>query len=628
MPDVRIVKSYLGGLTVVTFLRNMKIRGKLFLGFFLVLAITLVVAVFGAYNLRQIDGQYTYALSFPMERYILMSELGVLFMDSRRTMNRTAMYMHDPDDPIGGINSQEVGINRLRGEIDVRIARFRANVDEDPFLDAEQKAERHQALNAYENRVHHYFNYYIAGLMNAARIFNETEAIRLVRQGVATVNQALVHYDFLNDTARTFMETISEELSAQTDSTFFLLIIFSIVGVAIGVAIALVISGTVTNPVVLLTAALGDMASGDLTKRLPDQGRDEIGRASASYNKSMEEFSRMIGTIKNQTGALSEIGGNLASNMTETASAMNEIAANIQSIKGRVLNQSASVTETNATMEQVTVNINKLSGQVDHQTNAVSQASSALEQMIANIQSVTATLVKNVKNVQDLQGSSETGRSSLQEVASDIQEIARESEGLMEINGVMENIASQTNLLSMNAAIEAAHAGDAGRGFAVVADEIRKLAESSGEQSKTIGSVLKKIKESIDKITRSTDNVLNKFEAIDLGVKTVVEQEEVIRRAMEEQGHGSKQVLSAAGQVGEVTGQVRGSSIEMLEGSKEVIQESKNLEKATQEITNGINEMAAGAEQVNKAVNTVNDLTGKTQENISSLARAVSGFKV
>jgi len=612
----------------MSFVSNMKIRAKLFLGFFLVLAITLFIAMFGAFNLRQVDDQYTYALSFPMERYILLSELGVLFMDSRRTMNRAAMYMNDPDDPIAGINSQEQGIFRIRSEIDVRIARFRGNIDEDPVLDVAEKADRHTEINAFERHVHHYFDFYIAGLMAAARIEDNEAVITLVRQGVDTVNQALVHYNTLNDTARTFMEEISGRLSAQTEITFALIIIISLVGVAIGVVIAMVIAAMVTKPVVRLTKALNSVANGDLTERLEIQGADEIGQASRSYNLSMDEFRKMIVSIKGQTGKLSEIGTNLASNMTETAAAMNQIAANIQSIKGRVLNQSASVTETNATMEQVTVNINKLSGQVDNQTGAVSQASSALEQMIANIQSVTATLVKNVENVQALQESSDTGRSSLQEVATDIQEIARESEGLLEINAVMENIASQTNLLSMNAAIEAAHAGDAGKGFAVVADEIRKLAESSSEQSKVIGTVLKKIKESIDKITRSTDNVLNKFEAIDSGVKTVAEQEELIRRAMEEQGHGSRQVLSASGQVGEITQQVRGSSIEMLEGSKEVIQESKNLEKATQEITNGMNEMAAGAEQVNKAVNTVNDLTGRTRENISTLVQAVSGFKV
>jgi methyl-accepting chemotaxis protein len=180
----------------------------------------------------------------------------------------------------------------------------------------------------------------------------------------------------------------------------------------------------------------------------------------------------------------------------------------------------------------------------------------------------------------------------------------------------------------MNAAIEAAHAGDAGKGFAVVADEIRKLAISSSDQSKTISVVLKKIKSSIDKITVSTDNVLSKFEAIDSKVKTVSEQEGVIRNAMEEQGEGSKQILESVNNLNGITMDVKHGSEEMLEGSKEVIQESQNLEKITQEITGGMNEMAAGADHINDAVNRVNELTGKNRESIDLLVKEVSRFKV
>ncbi|HCC37599.1 MAG TPA: methyl-accepting chemotaxis protein, partial [Treponema sp.] len=141
----------------------------------------------------------------------------------------------------------------------------------------------------------------------------------------------------------------------------------------------------------------------------------------------------------------------------------------------------------------------------------------------------------------------------LQKVAEDIREIAKESEGLLEINSVMENIASQTNLLSMNAAIEAAHAGEAGKGFAVVADEIRKLAENSGEQSKTISAVLKKIKTSIDLITKSTSVVLDRFGTIEKEVEIVSNQETQIRNAMEEQGAGSRQILEAIGSLNSAT---------------------------------------------------------------------------
>ncbi|GHU31127.1 methyl-accepting chemotaxis protein [Spirochaetia bacterium] len=407
-------------------------------------------------------------------------------------------------------------------------------------------------------------------------------------------------------------------------------IVFAVITIVIAAAIAFFVARGIAKPIIGVTLTLKDISEGegDLTKTISVKTKDEVGDLAKYFNLTLEKIRVLVATIKKQSAVLFDIGTKLASNMTESAAAVNQITANIQNIKGRVINQSASVTEANAIMEQITVNINKLNGQVERQSTSVALSSSAIEEMLANIQSVTNTLVKNADNVHELMGASEVGRMGLQEVATDIQEIARESEGLLEINAVMENIASQTNLLSMNAAIEAAHVGEVGKGFAVVADEIRKLAESSSEQSKTISTVLKKIKSSIDKITVSTDSVLNKFEAIGNSVKTVADQEENIRNAMEEQGAGSKQILEAIGQVNDITQQVKGGSEEMLEGSKEVILESKNLEKVTQEISGGMNEMATGADQINAAVNSVNELSGQNRDNIDVLVREVSRFKV
>ena len=433
------------------------------------------------------------------------------------------------------------------------------------------------------------------------------------------------------DTKWNLMVAISMDVILRpVHETTFITIIFALIILVIAAIVTFFFAERIVTPIRKVTFTLKDISEGegDLTKRITSSSKDEIGDLAKYFNLTLEKIKNLIISIKNQATALSDIGNNLSSNMTETAAAVNEITSNIRSIKERIINQSASVTQTNATMEQITGNIDKLNGYVETQTSSVAQSSSAIEEMLANIQSVTQTLVNNSDNVNELTASSEIGREGLHGVVTDIKDIAQESEGLLEINAVMENIAAQTNLLSMNAAIEAAHAGEAGKGFAVVANEIRKLAESSGTQSKTVGTVLKKIKESIDKITKSTDSVLSKFEGIDSGVKTVADQETNIRNAMEEQGQGSKQILHAIGQVSSITQEVKSSSHEMLEGSNDIIKESRNLEKVTHEITGGMNEMASGAEEINIAVNQVNDLCGKNRESIGLLVKEVSRFKV
>jgi methyl-accepting chemotaxis protein len=413
-----------------------------------------------------------------------------------------------------------------------------------------------------------------------------------------------------------------------TQSLAFLQVSLLIIASLVCAAAAFLVIKSITSPINETLSVLTEMAGGNLTVEMQGTYSGEFGMVKKTLNDTIGTIRNMTIVIKQKAEGLSLISSELSGNMTQTAAAVNEITANIQSIKNRVLNQSASVNEANAAMTQIIGNIQKLDGHVETQTNNVTQSSAAIEEMLANIQSVTQTLVRNKENVQELSSSSEIGRNGLHEVAVDIQTIAKESQGLLEINAVMENISSQTNLLSMNAAIEAAHAGEAGKGFAVVAGEIRKLAEDSGKQSKTISSVLKKITTSIDKISASTDAVLTRFEAIDSGVHTVSQQEENIRNAMEEQGTGSKLILTSVGQLNETTNSVKTGSKEMLHNSAEVAKEGRNLEMVTAEITGGMNEMAAGANQVNSAVSQVNELTRKNRESIALLLQEVEKFKV
>jgi methyl-accepting chemotaxis protein len=407
------------------------------------------------------------------------------------------------------------------------------------------------------------------------------------------------------------------------------LIVLSIAMLAVVVFVLIFfVARRISSPIKAIHSALEKVKDGDLTVKVDVMSQDEIGELSGYFNMTIEKIRNLIVAIKGEATNLSDVGGDLASQMQETAGAVHHITTNIEAVKEKVTGQSASVSETSATMEQVTDNIDKLGKNVEAQTESVSRSSSAIEEMIANIENVTQTLGRNAESVQELIKVSDIGRNSLQKVTQDIQEIEKESAGLLEINSVMENISSQTNLLSMNAAIEAAHAGEAGKGFAVVAGEIRKLAESSSQQSKTISEVLRKIKNSIDIITGSTNTALEEFMVVDEKVRAVSEQETNIHNAMEEQGHGSHQILDAIGRLNELTQMVKSGSIEMLESSKEVITESKNLEKAATDISNGMNKMSGGAEKIEFAVNQVNEISKTNKDCIDTLFAEVSKFRV
>jgi methyl-accepting chemotaxis protein len=406
------------------------------------------------------------------------------------------------------------------------------------------------------------------------------------------------------------------------------LIVSLVLAAGISGAFAFVVSSSLIKPIRRAMSALKTIAEGDLTSQVEAGGNDELGEMMRFLKRTQDSIKTLVIAIGNKAKSLSKVGDELVAMMTQSVAAIQQISATTQSMKQKAFIQAASVTETNATMGQIATNIHALNTNIEEQAGSVSRSSAAVEQMTANIASVTQSLLQNERNVQDLQAAAEQGHTALQQVSMDIREVTKESERLLEINQVIKQIASQTNLLSMNAAIEAAHAGEVGKGFAVVADEIRKLAESSSAQAKTVSEVLKKIKGSLDGIGGSTGAALNHFDAIDTGVKTVSAQEAYIRSAMEGQDAGSREILSTIAVSNDITQKVRDGSEAMLTGSKEVIGEGTNLDALTADLTSGMNETALGMEQINTAVTRIQGISQENKQNIEALMQEIMKFKI
>ena len=403
-----------------------------------------------------------------------------------------------------------------------------------------------------------------------------------------------------------------------------------IISAIIAIIISILIANSIAKPLKNTVAILKDISEGegDLTKRLTVKGHDEIAQLSSYFNKTIDKINMTISTVMSESSSMLDIATKLSNSVSDTACSVNQIDSNLSSMKNQIVNQSAGVEETSSTIEEIRHNISGLNHNINKQSISVAQSSSAVEEMVANIRSVTEILKKNSSSVTELEESANIGRRVVNDNVELIKEITKSSEGLIEASEIIQNIASQTNLLAMNAAIEAAHAGDAGKGFSVVADEIRKLAETSGEQGKTISTVLTALNELIHKVTDASLDLQTKFDIIYENTRTVSEQEAVINSAMEEQNSGSQQILEAMQEITQITEGVLQSAMMMEQGAKEVSIEMQKLFDITTEINSGMQEMTSGMNQINNAIQDINVKTNNNQESITLVTDTLNTFKI
>jgi methyl-accepting chemotaxis protein len=462
-------------------------------------------------------------------------------------------------------------------------------------------------------------------------VYRERSTDRLLGAAEEFMSRQAILYDTMISNLSILdsqIEIIDSEISRITRRQTLVMDISIMVVILFSLILSLLIVRAILRKINGIKTDIAVMASGDLTRRTDDSGKDELSQLGQDLNGFIENLVDTLASIKAGSIANTEARNNLLHAVEDSSSSVIQGERNVESILELTRSLNSSVRDSSDSAEQIVSSIESFSEMIQSQASMVEESTAATTQIMASLGNMSKSVSGNRDAALRLETVARDGSEVIEETGNTIHRVSSHVNTIQEMADVIKGVADQTNLLAMNAAIEAAHAGDAGRGFSVVADEIRKLAEKTAENSRIITENLRAIIDDINSATDSSSQTVSSFSQIDMEIREVIGRTSEVASSIEELNQGSGQVMEAMNELQDYTNRVKESTMDISENIHSVKRSVSEASEISHQVSSGTEEIRTGMTVIRESSERTRSVADSIKTISLDLDMAVSQFQI